>query len=586
MAMTQLDKMKLLDIVKKKKINSYSDLNINTRSKVTIEDTLDTMINIVVKLMKESTNEKIVLNSLGAMEIIIEEMYENDLEIDETISKRISVFKSLDTFNNEQITLIINNIASTCPEYGNDEVEIKEKPLEDNSKTSIEDNLDELSTVIQNYESQIKELNKKIENFKCFQDRSQKKSQEKATKISKLQKEIERLKKETHKLRSNYNNLESRYNKVSQELKNKEEEISDLQSQTKEYYKMCVTMDEQTKTIESIKHQEIIVDAVLEIISTSRVTITEISRILSERGIKASIDCIKEALSELGKTYEIEDSVLINFEKTYNIISRKATSHRTFSVKTLSNRYDCLVLSDAHFSTIKDFDIRLFDKIYDYMIKYRVNTILNIGDFIEVNHLSGSTCYNRVKYNDTIINSIIKSFPFEKGIKHLVLGGNHEEDFFRYGIDPLEILESNREDFVSLGYGSANLKLNKDYIGLFHPHARLKTEENKVAALNYLNQYVTNKCKSANIEREKMLLSLFGHYHTGDFFNMGIITVPSLTRDRKKDGLLHLVIYFEGKDNNRRIKRIEATRLSINKVINPQETYVYKRELKKKENNH
>lgn len=587
MAMSQLDKFKLMGVINRTKINDYNDLHIDSRSKLNIYDFLDAALDIAIKFINEKQTEKSVLNAIRAVEVVLMQMYATGLEIDEQYYNKILKIKELSSYyNSEEINqrfLELSNIYQSSfigyidEEKMEEAIEEVEEP-EEVEYVDVTQEMLELKRTIENYENQMNNLNRELQKAIFISEKNKKDYESKKRELNTAKTRITQLTKELVKAQNAYNELIRKYNQALADLKSKEKERAKFEkeaSETKRVYRQQIQVSsEQTAMLDSMKNKETLINEVFDIITSGRSTINDISKILRSKGIKVTLNEITLAIQELKKTYEVDDSILKDFNKAYLIVSKKVPNNRIFTMNNNKKSLEFIIVSDVHIASVRGYIINAFDKIYDYLVNNGINTIINLGDFIAYNYLSNSSVTDRLRYNDSILNNIISAFPFQRGIKHLILGGNHEEKITPYGIDPIEFLDLNREDFISLGYRSAFLNFNGSYMGLFHPHFRLNNEKNVEETLGQLNNYVKDKYAISNISRDEVFINLFGHFHLAKIYDKSMVTVPSITRDRYTNGAWHAKVNFNPQGS---IKNIELTELTIGKKIYEGNTYELKR---------
>lgn len=602
MAMTPLDKMRLMGVIKKNRVGTYDDLYIDTRSKLNIYDYLNATIDLTLKFINENQNESVILNAISAIEVTLMQMYTFGKDIKEENYQRILKVKELaSNYNNEEIKEKLTNLVkiyqssirnfndTITSEIEVDQV-IEKLALEPNEKQETYDGnvekdateMQELKVLIETLQNHVIALEKDIERKDKIAKENKEDLEKKNQELFQMRNKVKELTKELKKLNNRYNKLETQYQKAKEDAEASSLKIASLESENhelgienqelKRYY------SEQQYASFAAKRNEDIVNAVLKVIANKHSTLFEISQELRENGLKATLNEINSAIKELRTKYEIDDSFLVNFDKSYFIKAKKPVSNKIFKMNITRKSYQFIVISDLHMLKLNNYITDVFQRVYDYMYNNSIDTIVNLGDFLDHGYLSGATRDNCMRYNDQIINSIISSFPYEKGIKHLIMGGNHEELILRYGIDPFEILESNRQDFFSLGHNSAFLQFNDNYIGLFHPKFRLKSKRDITSATHKLEQFVNSKCASANININDLFMSLFGHFHIGNVYPDNIITSPSLTDDRQCNGAWRIKVYFDSFGN---IENGKLTRIILGKELKDAKTYELGKKLTK-----
>lgn len=193
-----------------------------------------------------------------------------------------------------------------------------------------------------------------------------------------------------------------------------------------------------------------------------------------------------------------------------------------------SNSIRFIVDSDIHFGSAQ-FVLENLDSVYNYAIKNNIHNIINTGDMID-----------GVKTKDDYLNKVLKQIndvieyhPYDKGINNYVLYGNHDYLCLdKKGINISKILDNYRDDFINIGFGSGNLKVNKELIGLEH---------------KIYNNPINSKQK----------INFAGHSHVYNLNNVNTnridIKVPSLSHIKtgcqgiNKAGFLDVTIFIENK---------------------------------------
>ncbi|NLC48140.1 MAG: hypothetical protein GX758_02100 [Tenericutes bacterium] len=164
-----------------------------------------------------------------------------------------------------------------------------------------------------------------------------------------------------------------------------------------------------------------------------------------------------------------------------------------FSLGNMEN-IKFIVISDTHFGSRYE-NFEYLDKVYEYATKNGINYIFHSGDFIEGAHMNYSRCKSKCKNIVDQVNHSMKNYCYDKNIKNLILLGNHDAfPIISDGVDIAKIL-SERDDFEILGYKSAYIKVNDEYISLKHEISRIlnKTNDN-VVLLNFLGHSHQYKC--------------------------------------------------------------------------------------------
>jgi predicted phosphodiesterase len=126
-----------------------------------------------------------------------------------------------------------------------------------------------------------------------------------------------------------------------------------------------------------------------------------------------------------------------------------------------------LLYSDLHAGNKKD-NLQLLDLIYDHATKENIHILLNLGDVIENTYSLPERCLRRTTVEGQI-EYLLRHFPYDSSITNFILYGNHDHHALTdQGIDVAKIIEEERPDLVSLGYGKANINVRNSFITLQH----------------------------------------------------------------------------------------------------------------------
>ena len=159
------------------------------------------------------------------------------------------------------------------------------------------------------------------------------------------------------------------------------------------------------------------------------------------------------------------------------------------SIVMKDSNFHFIAIADTHFGHIND-SIEMIDKLYDYMIKNKINSLVIAGDFIEGDYTPYK--YLRNKSVSRQMDYVIRNYPYDDSIiNHILLGNHDQHSLITDGLDIGEVLGSKRYDFDVLGYGLHSLKVRDAYINIKH-------------------QLKQGEC----IQMPKAIITLTGHSHT------------------------------------------------------------------------
>lgn len=588
MAMTQLDKIKLMGVIKKRKIDDYDDLYIDSCSNLNIYDFLETTANIALKFIENKFSEKQIENALNAIIVVLIKINSNSLSIEdsETYKKLIS-FKNFKEIYNEMIDSLIDDMidltTQTCVVYIEDNGEVEDvQEEEEQEEINFEeeynlslDKIKELEERIESFEDQIKNLEKSIAKKEKNNDKLVKKSAEQTSEIQKLKNEVLRLKKLLNQELEKNKRKEMELSSCQRELDNSNREnqylntkLKDLKTKNSTYQAKTELYDKSvcTKEMYEKNYQQI-----LGLLVSDRYSIKDIEKYLYRTGARLSYREISDIISQIRLRYNVDERIS-NFEKTYHVASPNKKCGESFDFKTSKKCLDIMVISDSHIGAISNFDINTVNKVYEYMHKNGIQYLLDLGDFFSF--LSqGDSKIEKMFYCERLIDETIEKYPQVKDIQHLLLGGNHDYGLFRNGLDPLLKLDKNRSDFISLGYDYASIKFNQDIIGIYHPNFRLENLSETQVNDKIIN-FSKKVWKNSIIDFDSLYANLYGHFHQINIGNNGIVMVPSLSCDRDRNGAIHMKIYFDSYGN---IESITFIKLVIASKLYDKEKYEYQK---------
>lgn len=593
MAMSQLDKVKLMGVIRKKKIECYDDLYIDSHSNLNIYDFLDVTADIAIKFITSDFNEKQIENSLNAIIFVLVKINSHSLSIEDnnTYEKLISLKEYKEKYNDVIGALIddvINLTTQTCAIYDeNYEVEEEvEEETEDQEEIDFEEEynlsleqIESLQERVKVFEAQIKSLEKSVAKKEKSNGNLVKRTAEQSGEISKLKKEVQRLKKLLNSENSKNQKYESEITSWMRKLDDSEREKQYLNTKLRDLEEKNSTYQTKTKLYDqSISSKEVYeknYQRILELLADSRVSVKDIENVLYRCGARLSYREISDIINQIKIRYNVDEKIN-NFEKTYHIAAPVKKHGLNLCYKTKKKCLDVMIISDAHMGMLSNFDINTINKVYEYMYKNGITHLVDLGDFFSFFSPAGSKA-EKVYYCEKVIDEVIEKYPQEKDISHLLLGGNHDEILFRYGLDPLMKLDENRSDFISLGYDYASIKFNRDVIGLYHPDFRLDSMTEQEIPRKIIS-FSKKVWKDSEIDFDSIYANLYGHFHKLNIGDNGIVMAPSISYDRDRNGAIHMKIYF---DSSGKIESITFIKLIIAAKLYDKGKYEYKRSYKK-----
>ena len=487
----------------------------------------------------------------------------------------------------------------TIEEYLNDLNTILDNKFKSsNSDTSIKEYLEEIKKL----KKEINDLNdtitihlatiKSLEKKEATKDNSLIKAQEKANKlngenivlnkkIKELEKEIKRLEKQIRELLSKIEVLEKDKEESNNDINSVREELNNALSRINElntlYNDALSKLEEKDKIIDGYKTREdekkelifkveqgkekdkLIDEKILMFIAEGSKSINELITYLQRFGYDLSKNEIREHLNNIRTRFNIDSTNFIE-EVKYGIKEPGVSTNGIFDINIGDkNNFEFILTSDWHLddkldeSIIKE--IRL---LHDYCLNRGINFIVDGGDLFFKNCNRIKDNYSSLINSDYIVRNAISMIPYNEGIYHAVLGGNHDRDILRCGVDPIKRICDEREDFINLGYDHSRICFNGSRsilssLGLHHFNMRFKepTDDrgyNTIDIRKNLETYYSERGLDGSY------IDLLGHIHRSSLnVDDGICIIPSYFKDRVSNGFFRVKVFF---DDERNIKQM------------------------------
>ena len=365
----------------------------------------------------------------------------------------------------------------------------------------------------------------------------------KDTEIEELKKMNKNLRKEKHQLEMAKKELLDMNRLLKEEKKNIEERYHEKNF---EFFQMSQELAK-WKRIEELKElieNNTVFSLLYEALRKTPLNFEQIKILLASSSIQLTDEELKSFFEEFKKSYSCEPS-LISVPLKYRISTPYLPSQKRVQIP-VPNSKPCRILftSDFHIWNSNENLLNQMDKLYNYAYQNAIDYIVNLGDF--AGYCSAKHHIHTLEELNGILEKIDKAFSLDSKIPILALGGNHDEAFAENGVDLLRYLQSNHENFCSLGYKNAFLEFNKDNkIALYHPNRRFNLPNSNELDEKAIYKYIDGKCS-----KDKVVFSFLGHIHLSSLnFIYQYATVPSYLKDRQKNGALQVEISFDCEGN-------------------------------------
>ena len=621
--------MKKIPIFDAKKINDYIGsvslerlhvgnliATVNSgKNHYNVTDVLSFLIN---SIHKDLTEQKTITNNklskyIFAIKEILKAYNSKSIYVGDELFSKMQELKNL-TINNPNVTgkqednildELLNSFEKELQnnfEFKSKEKEIEKTELEDNNVSVTSGNIqtiEEYDSIIKNLQKRIASLEAEATNYaaeiktKTTQElknsKEIEKQQKKIEKLKEMVVELRKLKKEadkqcetsekkTSKLSKKLESCSAKITELSATVESlileKETLLSQIQSAQSTITSLQDTVTNQCQELETTRlalegytvKRDLLDNFIMDQLFTKNMSVSEILELLLANGFDVSRSEVLESLRRINERVNVRTKN--SFEKEYGIVAPSVRTNVKINYPDDKRSFDVVLLADYHYDGSSGGGVYLqskFDAVYDYCIVNNINNIITLGDLLDNRNVPMGI--SRENYD--IVRKFIEDFqrilPQDDDVKHFVLGGNHDQAFLQYGIDPIEELCFDREDLISLGYSDAYLYFaGADVIGLHHEGV---PRESAVPDLYRSGKETINNLRrsydNARVAFAERYFDFLGHFHKSrlDITNaFGV--VPSLCVDRNNDGAWHLKIEL---DNNGRINNIIIKNLIFNK---------------------
>ncbi len=337
-----------------------------------------------------------------------------------------------------------------------------------------------------------------------------------------------------------YDALKVRYNQKNQRLIQQERELKQLKHHLNLVEYECDAVHPGT-LFEGMDK------VIIEELYQQSCTLDELVKRLRHRRYLTDAQTVYQRLLYLSNRIGIEGISSNQIPAVYRIRANSFFNEcMELQISDYSRPYEMLLFSDTHF-VIKNpyFSFQILDAFTDYATQHGISSIFCLGDFVTT-HQKVTHSLEQFYQVEDCFHALARKMPVDDRIIYGFLGGNHDTDFLRMGLDINHILTLYHPNFYHLGYTHAFLKFtaSKPYFGLHHPNLRLKVEENILNPTMYLKKYYSEN----PVMKGKVAFDFFGHNHCSYVEpDLRYALVPSLTRDRFQNGAWHLRVYFTPK---------------------------------------
>jgi len=146
-----------------------------------------------------------------------------------------------------------------------------------------------------------------------------------------------------------------------------------------------------------------------------------------------------------------------------------------------------IAASDYHIGSKRQ-NIQFLNRIYEFANNNDIHIILNCGDLIEglLNTPFHTSYYDQIEY-------LLENHPHDENITNLIVLGNHDADLLKNtGLDLHKILNENRNDLISLGYGPQKIGILNNEIIMCHSAKDIRNDHAKLKLTGHGHRYHFN----------------------------------------------------------------------------------------------
>lgn len=146
--------------------------------------------------------------------------------------------------------------------------------------------------------------------------------------------------------------------------------------------------------------------------------------------------------------------------------------------------FRALATSDYHIGSKKQ-NIQYINRVYEFASNNDIHIIFNCGDLVEgmLNTNFHHSHYEQIEY-------LLENHPYDENIISLISLGNHDANLIRTeGLDIHTIINQNRNDLVSLGYGPSKIGIYNNEILMCHIASEIKDQSSKLKLTGHGHRY-------------------------------------------------------------------------------------------------
>lgn len=184
----------------------------------------------------------------------------------------------------------------------------------------------------------------------------------------------------------------------------------------------------------------------------------------------------------------------------------------TYHLPELLEPIEIGIISDPHLCN-KHQQITHLNRFYDLCYDRGIQVMLNCGDIVDGNGkvYRGQVYDLHTHGSDAQVDYAVKVYPKRKGMITYVIGGNHDESWYKSeGTQVLKRISDKRDDLLYLGMYGAHLKLGDIRIYMLHSDG----------GVAYARGYKLQKIIEQMSPQAKPHILFAGHWHVANHLPM------------------------------------------------------------------
>lgn len=229
----------------------------------------------------------------------------------------------------------------------------------------------------------------------------------------------------------------------------------------------------------------------------------DVEKIASELGLqKYEVYGLVQELINQGYLYDIVDGQIIR-------LKQPRLSDDVYIVKSNMEHMKLLLISDTHLCSRYD-RLDILRYLYSKAADNGTNYVLHSGDFTDGRSNRPEHVYELKELSyEGQVEYCVDNYPKVDGLQTFVISGNHDDWWYKSnGSEIVRSIAKQRDDIIYLGADTADLKLGKLKVHLFHGKG----------AQSYAKSYKAQKYLDAMSVDDRPHILQLGHIHQAFFY--------------------------------------------------------------------